>query len=120
MKYVWNNYYLRNIFLVSLIIAIGLPISIFISIFPNFNKLLIEDIENQAVHLSEHMSAMIVVDSTDLSRDSISIEMLEKINQVMKEFELLKLQIFSNSGEVIFSTDSLDIGKIRAYPAEKG
>jgi hypothetical protein len=112
MKYVWNDYYLRAIFLLSLIIAIGLPISIFLSIFPNFNKLLIGDIENEAVHLSKHMSALIVVNSTDLSRDSISIEMLQKINQVMKEFELFKLKVFSNSGEAIYSTDPQDIGKI--------
>ena len=112
MKYVWRNYYLRNIFLLSMIIAIGLPLTIFLSIFPNFNKLLIVDIENEAVHLSEHMSAMIIANSRDLSHGSISVEMLQKINQVMKEFDLLKLKIYSNSGEALYSSDPQDIGKI--------
>jgi signal transduction histidine kinase len=112
MKHILKIYYLRNVFIVSILIAIGLIVCNFYFIFPSFNELLIKDIETEAVHLTRHISSMITTDLTALSRDSISAEMLKAINQLKEEFEFLKLNIFSRSGVTIFSTESEMIGTI--------
>ncbi len=112
MKNVLRISYLRNVFFTSIIIALGLIICIFFFIFPRFNKLLTKDIETEAVHLTRHISSMIITNKTVLSRDSISEDILHTIKQLKEEFELLKLNIFSVSGAIIFSTDSGAIGTI--------
>ena len=112
MKHILKIYYLRNVFIISILIAIGLIVCNFYFIFPSFNELLIKDIETEAVHLTRHISSMITTDLTALSRDSISAEMLKAINQLKEEFEFLKLNIFSRSGVTIFSTESEMIGTI--------
>jgi len=112
MKHVLKIYYLRNVFILSTIIAVGLIGCNFFFIYPSFNRLLIKDIESEAVHLARHISSMIITNQTALSRDSISAELLQVTKQLKEEFELLKLNIFSSSGVTIFSTDSEVIGTL--------
>ncbi len=53
-----------------------------------------------------------MADLTELSPDTLSNEILYKIKGPIKDFGLMKLKIFSKSGEIIFSTDSKDVGVI--------
>ncbi len=55
---------------------------------------------------------MIMADQTVLSPDTLSNEILYKIKGPIKDFGLMKLKIFSKSGEIIFSTDSKDVGVV--------
>lgn len=111
MKYVLRIGYLRNILVVSIIIAVALPICTFLFIFPLFTGMLVNNTEDDSVRLASHISTMLLGDQTELSLKSLTVETLEDANLITKQFGLMKLKIFSKSGEIIFSTDSKDIGQ---------
>ena len=112
MKHVLKIKYLRNILIASSIIAIALPICVFLFIFPSFTKTLAENTEDEAVRLAHHLNTMIIGAQTELSRDSLSDAKLQLAKRYTEEFELMKLKLFSNSGEIIYSTESKEIGTI--------
>jgi PAS domain S-box-containing protein len=111
MKYVLRIDYLRNILIVSIIIAATLPICTFRFIFPLFTEMLVNNAEDDSVRLADHFSIMLLMNMAELSPNSISVEIMEEANLIKKQFGLMKLKIFSKSGEVIFSTDPKDIGR---------
>jgi len=112
MKYILQIDYLRNILIVSSIIAIALPICVIMFIYPSFNKQLTKNVESEAVSIARHLSSMIMADLAELSPDTLSNEILYDIKGPIKDFGLMKLKIFSKSGEIIFSTDSKDVGVV--------
>jgi PAS domain S-box-containing protein len=112
MKYILQIDYLRNILIVSSIIAIALPICVIMFIYPSFNKQLTKNVESEAVSIARHLSSMIMADLAELSPDTLSNKILYDIKGPIKDFGLMKLKIFSKSGEIIFSTDSKDVGVV--------
>jgi hypothetical protein len=103
---------LRNIFIVSLIIAITLPAIVIIYIYPSFTIQLIKNTEDEAIRVARHLMALIIPDKNELTKDSVSAELMNKIQEVTEDFKLMKLKIFSKSGKTIYSTSSKDIGVI--------
>jgi len=104
--------YLRNIFILSLIIAITLPTTVILYIFPLFSAQLIKNTEDEAQRVAKHLMIMIVPDLNELNQESLPAELLNKIEKMTEEFNLMKLKIFSKPGKVLYSTTSRDIGVI--------
>lgn len=104
--------YLRNILIASLVLGVVLPISVILFIYPSFNRLLIKDKQDDAVSIAEHLMHSIIADQTELSRESFTNEIWHDIKGPIDDFGLKKLKIFSKLGEIIFSTDPEDIGKM--------
>lgn len=104
--------YLRNILIASLALGVVLPISVILFIYPSFNRLLIKDKQDDAVSIARHLAHSVVADQTELSRESLTNEIWHDIKGPIDDFGLKKLKIFSKLGEIIFSTDPEDIGKI--------
>jgi hypothetical protein len=103
---------LRNIFIISLIIAITLPAAVILYIYPSFNAQLTKNTEDEAIRIARHLMVMIIPDKNELTKDSVSAELMNDIQEVIDHFKLMKLKIFSKSGETIYSTSSKDIGVI--------
>jgi PAS domain S-box-containing protein len=106
---------LRNILLVSLTLAIVLPLYIIFLIYPSFTQLLIDDKRDDAIRIARHLSSMLVTEKAELQKNVLQIYILDgvqKLKEIRDDFELIKLKFFSKSGEIIFSTDPEDIGKI--------
>ena len=115
MKNIFKINYLRNIFIVSLIIAITLPAVVIIYIYPSFTIQLINSTEDEAIRVARHLMFMIIPDQNKLTKDSLPAESINMIQRVTAGFKLMKLKIFSNSGEVIYSTAPKDFGVINRY-----
>ncbi|MFH2003315.1 MAG: sensor histidine kinase, partial [Bacteroidota bacterium] len=103
---------LRNIFIACLMIATAFPIYSIFFVYPSFIKLLIKSAESDAVFTATHLSRMILPGNRALDKNSISGEVRAEIEELTKDFQLERLKIFLNSGEIIYSTNPNDIGKL--------
>jgi signal transduction histidine kinase len=81
-------------------------------IYPLFSKMLINNTEEEAKRVAKHLIHEIFPEKTELSRYYITTDVTDNVQQILKDFYLTKLKIFSKSGEVIYSTNSSDIGKL--------
>jgi PAS domain S-box-containing protein len=112
LKNIFKINYLRNFFILSLIIAITLPATVILYIFPSFSAHLIKNTEDEAQRVAKHLMIMIIPDLNELNQESLPAELLNKIQRMTEEFNLMKLKIFSKPGVVLYSTASKDIGVI--------
>jgi PAS domain S-box-containing protein len=112
LKNIFKINYLRNIFILSLLIAIILPATVILYIFPSFSTQLIKSTEDDALRIARHLMFMIVPDLNEINKGYLPAELLNKIQKTKEEFKLMKLKIFSKPGEVLYSTTSKDIGVI--------
>ena len=112
MKYVLKINLLKNILIISSLIAIGLPLCVILFIFPSFYGLLTKNTEDEAISIARHLASDIIENQDMLSRDSLPNEILSYMQGSISDFGLMKLKIYSKSGETIFSTIPKDIGII--------
>ena len=115
MKNIFKINYLRNIFVLSLIITITLPTIVILYVFPSFSEQLIKNSEDEALRVARYLMIMIVPDLNDFNKKSLPVKLLNKIQDTKEKFKLMKLKIFSKPGEVVYSTDSKDIGVINKH-----
>jgi len=107
--------FLRNILFVSLVIVMVLSLYDILFIFPAFTKLLTDDKRDDAIQIARHLSSFLVSQDAELKKNLLQAHLSQEIEQLGKlrdDFDLIKLKFFSKSGEVIFSSDSKDIGDI--------
>ncbi len=89
-----------------------LPLYTFSYLFPSFDKLLTEKTEDEAVRVANHCAAGLMNEAKPLDRTSITTLVTEEIENVSRQMQLVKVKVFSPSGEIIYSTDRNDIGEI--------
>lgn len=107
--------YLRNILIISLLTAVLLIIADILIIYPAFIRFAIKSTEDESAKIGEVMSHLIPTNAA-LSKDELPLHTLNQIKWLAEEIGLMKLKIFNNSGEVIYSTDEKDIGIINKEP----
>jgi PAS domain S-box-containing protein len=103
---------LRNIFIVSLAIAIALPVYSVFYVFPVFTGLLIESTKDDAVRVARHLADSFLAGTEGLKKEQAKAEMLRESKKVLKDFDLMKLKLYAPSGEVLFSTEPRDVGSV--------
>ena len=99
--------------ILAIIIVIALiSYNIFITI-PSFTKLLINTTENDAVRITKHLaSSLLISEKNEIGKDSLHIQLLKEVGKIKEDFELMNLKVFSPSGEIVFSGDQNEIGKM--------
>ena len=110
--------FLRNILIVSLIIAMALIACVILFINPLFTEQLAKNTQDESVRVAKHLLSMfdIINDQVESSGDFQINRISDDIQVVKDDFGLMKLKIFSKSGNIIFSTESKDIGDINRKP----
>ena len=103
---------LRNILFVYLAIGILFPVYGVIFEVPLFTKMVIKGAKDDSIIIAEHLMEMIFPDNNKSKRDFLSDDVTAEIKMVVKNFQLEKINLFSKSGEIIYSTDPEDIGKM--------
>jgi PAS domain S-box-containing protein len=83
---------------------------------PSFTGLITENTEAEAARLATHLSKMIL-DGTDLggmelTKKNLPDNIILELEKVAKDFGLIKVKLFSPTGEIIYSSDTKDIGHI--------
>ena len=103
--------FLRNILLISLAIAVILPLYNIFFIYPSFTELLMEDTRDEAVRVASHLLTILIPEKAELKRDSLPPDFSKEVELVQSHFKLEKLKVFSKTGEIIYSTNPKDIGE---------
>jgi PAS domain S-box-containing protein len=103
---------IKYIVVISALIAIIFPVFNIYFVVPPFEKILISNLESESLRTARHLSMMMNLKDRIIKKEILGPDDLEEVNRHMKEFNLMKLKIFSETGEVIFSTDASDVGKI--------
>jgi len=103
---------LRNTFLACLVIAIVFPVYSVFFVYPSFTQLLIKSTEGDAIRIATHLSRVSIPQNLELTKDFFSNRLVNRIERHKNDFHLEKLQVYSKSGEIVYSTNPKDIGKI--------
>ncbi len=103
---------LRGIIIISLCAVAFLPCYTFFFLYPSFERLLTEKTEEEAARFASHMATMFFADEVVLSRESITDRVTMGIEKIAKDMQLIKVKVFSPAGEVLYSTDAGDIGRM--------
>ncbi len=102
--------FFKSIFIVSLIIAIILPLYGIFYVMPSFTNQVIKNIEAEAFRTATHIRSMLFHDN-NFELDTINPEdILKEIDKVRRDFQFEKIKFLSSSGEIVFSTTKQDIG----------
>lgn len=104
--------FLRNIVFLSVAAIAVLGLYDFFYVHPLFTKLINEESEKDAVRIATHMQSMLITGDALLTKDIMPINFARHIEDWQKEFGLIKVKVFSLSGEVIYSTDQENMGHI--------
>lgn len=110
---------LRNLFWSCLAIAILLPAYSTYRIMPLFSEQLMRNTENQACHTANHLKSSLLGSppvTTAMTKGLLTAEKVHEITEIIHDFDIHKLKIFSSSGAIIHSTDDSEIGEINRRP----
>jgi len=111
---IFKNGLLRNILIVSIILVTTLPLYHYLVSRPSFEKFLTESTNDEALKIAKHFVSMFLPKNTGLSKNTIRYYESGSIDNLKSNFKLTKFKIFSNSGEIIFSSDPKEIGNINS------
>lgn len=91
--------------------AIFTPLVHYFIIYPSFTRLLLQQTEDEAIRSGSHIKRILLNDNQvdQIHLDSSTHKEMEDIS---RDFSLMKIKIFSPSGEVIYSTDKDEIGTV--------
>ena len=89
-----------------------LPLYDYLVIRPSFDKFLHESTNDEALKIAKHFVTRFLPKETGLSKNTIRYYVSGDIENLQSDFRLTKFKIFSNSGEIIFSSDPKEIGNI--------
>ena len=104
---------LRIILIVSMVAAMVLGGYLVFFLSPVFSSIVFKNAENAAVGVATHLSSMLTSDlgvKQKLTRETISPVTVQEVLDARHQFHLKKITIFSADGEVLVSTDPVDIG----------
>jgi len=112
---IMNNNFLRiptlkNMLLLSLLIATVLPLYKILIIDPSFNEYLVRNTKNDAIRIANHLRSIFIAENGELVKKPGYVDLSKEVIKHKNDFNLVKLKLFSNTGEIIFSTDPQDIG----------
>jgi len=108
---------LKIMFLVTLAITLLVPVINYQVVYQSFNRLLIQNTEEEAKRAASHLQSMLLAGTKDLNKDVQTDDFSMMVDMVKKDFKFIKLKVFSGKGKTIYSTDKAEIGEInrKAY-----
>jgi len=97
--------------ILSLVILATIGMSVFQSqfIYPRFLKQLIDNTENEAIRTGNHLKRIVLEHFSD-EQIKISDKTKVSLEIIVTDYDLWKIKIFSNLGEILYSTSDGDIG----------
>ena len=103
---------LRGILLISLCSVVFLPLYTFFFLHPAFERLLTEKTEEEAARVASHLASILITEKTEVTKSAVTPEFEREIEKISKDMQLVKVKVFSHTGEIMYSTDPREIGEI--------
>lgn len=102
---------LRGVLIISVAAVVIVPVYIVLFVTPAFREQHTRDAEDDAVRIATHLAGMLQSQGTELRKDTLPDDFVAQAEVIKKNFGLMKMKVFSPSGEIIFSTDPGDVGQ---------
>jgi len=103
---------LRNVLIVSTLLATSLPAYMILVLQPSYTGVLIDSVRESAIRVANHLKSLSVHHHTEISKAVLQDQFLSNVGNIIKDIQLERLKIYSKSGEIIFSSNPEDIGII--------
>ncbi len=117
--------FLRTLIVLSITAAVALPVYTVFFLFPSFSDFHIENAEKEALRLANHLASGAIVEESEPSpsfshsektfvKKSLPDDFSKQVKDLADDFGLIKVKVFSPSGEIIYSTTKGDIGSVNS------
>ncbi len=103
---------IRTLLFVSFVIAIAFPLYNILFIYPALTHSFLKQAENEAVRVGNHMTMMLFQDGKSLEEEISKPYFATHIEKVKSGFNFWKIKVYTGNGEVLYSTDTEDVGKL--------
>jgi signal transduction histidine kinase len=107
----FKNRILRYIFIILLFVGILFPAANIYLVLPYFTDLFINNVEDEAVRLGNHLSDLYFNENKPVETADVKI-IENNINKHIQHLHLINLKIFSPEGNILYSVNKKDIGTV--------
>ncbi len=113
--------FLKSLVVITFVTVIVFPIYTNLFIYPSFTKFIISNTEREAKQVAMHFYGMVFSPNApyhntshkgNITKNSIPADVSDHVIGLIADFDIMKIKVFSPSGEVVYSTDSKEIGDI--------
>jgi PAS domain S-box-containing protein len=104
--------FLSLVLLISIIAVLFFPFYTKLYLYPAFTNHLLRDAENSADQMANHIVHYLPDPENDLQQNDITSDVIAEVFELIEDFGVEKVKIFSPAGEIIYSTTPEDIGTI--------
>jgi diguanylate cyclase (GGDEF)-like protein len=98
--------------LVSLVAISAFPVYTVLVLAPRFEELLIGNTKDEAIRLASSFSTVVLEEDEELGRGALPTHLLDRLASVGDDGHLVKMRIFSPAGEIIYSSDPAEVGRV--------
>ncbi|MBI9077434.1 MAG: response regulator [Desulfatibacillum sp.] len=102
--------FLRNILIASLVTAVLVPSVVINLVYPKYSRMHIQTTEDDAVRFARHWASGFDWAGDDQVSGLHSKDVLGEIRKMEKDLGASKVRVFSKWGDIIYSSDSDEIG----------
>ncbi len=106
--------FLRNLLLAVVAMALCMPLYTLLVLHPAYHEQLVRYTEEESVRFANQLLRSSGLDGIKLRREKLPALVLTQIETARRDYQLTKLRFFSAEGEIIFSTDSAEVGEINS------
>nr|MBF0220970.1 hypothetical protein [Desulfobulbaceae bacterium] len=103
---------LSSIIIITVTAVVIFPLYIIFYVEPSFNQFIINNTENDAAKLGQHLSHSFFTKHRPVNRASLTPETLKAFSKVKNDFHIIKIKLFDAKGEILHSSDVRDIGTV--------
>ncbi len=114
VRHIFKIPFLRLIIFVFLFISVVLLLFEKEVVIPTLVKFQQKSIESSATRTANHLRKFLHIQGEPAAPD-LTVEFEKNLEEVMKDFELLKIKIFNSTGLIVYSSDSREIGEINTH-----
>lgn len=102
---------LRNLLLIVLVMIACMPLYALLVLHPAYHEQLVHETEDEATRFATYLIRGLRLEGVRIERGNLPTTLVEQIRIISDDRHLIKLRIFSPDGEIVYSTDSVEIGK---------
>jgi len=102
---------LWGIVAVSLVAISLFPVYTVLFLAPRFEELLLQNTKEEAIRLAGYLSTLVIEESEPQSGSALPSLRPDRLGSLEHDEHLVKMRVFSPSGEIVYSTDSTEVGQ---------
>jgi len=106
---------LIGIIAASSIALISFPLYIIFYLDPAFVNFVTGTSEREAVKVANHMAVSLFPHEAEFNNSSISASETQRLLDLQRDFQIVKVKIFTPGGKVVYSSDPAEVGHVNTY-----